>query len=321
MLPDWLRRVALIARGGRQAIERRVREAESRLRYGHGATRALERDLTWIMGSPRSGSTWLLKMLAHHERVIAIDEPCWGPHLAPVGSVDPLSTVTASHAARSDYCFSAEYEEVWRPLVRTLILNRIRAQVERTSRARRIDRPVIVLKEPNGSHAADLIMSLVPDSRLVFLLRDGRDVIDSILDATSGDTWLGAFGGSDEHARLEAIRFRANSWVFNTDAVQRAFAEHAPDRRFAIRYEELLADPLTRLGELLRWAGLATSEDRLRQIVESESFSSIPAEERGSGKVSRAATPGLWRENLTAAEQQLVIELLGEKLEEFGYET
>lgn len=270
-----------------------------------------------MMGSPRSGSTWLLRMLSHHQRVLTFDEPFFGHHLAPPAAPD--RTIASTRATLPDYCLSSESEEVWRPLLRALILNRVRWQVERESRARAIDRPLAVLKEPNSSHAADLIMSLVPDSRLVFLIRDGRDVIDSLIDATSGDTWLGGFDNRNERDRLVAVRVWAQGWLHNTSKVQQAFAQHAPERRFAIRYEQLLADPLPTLGGLLRWAGLETSEDRLHEFVSRESFSTIPPEERGQGKFFRAATPGLWRENLSAAEQELMTELIGEKLDELGY--
>ena len=269
------------------------------------------------MGSPRSGSTWLLRMLSHHERVIPIDEPKFGNHLAPLEDAD--RTLNASHTASSDYFLSPEYEETWRPLLRTLVLKRLGTQVERIANARHIDRPVVVLKEPNSSHGADLIMSLVPASRLVFLLRDGRDVIDSLVDATSGDTWLGAFGERDERSRLEFIRHRTRLWLYNTTKVQDAFAAHAPERRLMIRYEDLLADPLTTLRGLLQWTNLTTSEDQLRAMVSSESFASIPAEQRGSGRFFRAATPGLWRENMSPAEQELMTELMGDKLAELGY--
>jgi len=37
--------------------------------------------LTWIFGSSRSGSTWLLRMLATHPDVMPIDETGIGHHL------------------------------------------------------------------------------------------------------------------------------------------------------------------------------------------------------------------------------------------------
>ena len=40
---------------------------------------------------------------------------------------------------------------------------------------------------------------------------------------------------------------------------------------------------------------------------------------RGKRNGVRAASPGLWRENLSAAEQEAMQEILGPKLAELGY--
>lgn len=284
----------------------------------------LEARTAWILGSPRSGSSWLLRMLSHHQRVVPIDEPLFGVHLAPL-TVNEAHSV---HATRADYCLSAEYEDAWRPPLRTLVLNRIAAQVDRAARDQEIADPVPVLKEPNSSHAADLIMSLVPRSRLIFLLRDGRDVVDSMLDAMTRDTWWTTVagrpddaGGSGERWRLNTIRDLARVWLHQTEVVAQAFGEHDPERRSLVRYEELLAHPVETLGKLLGSLGLGMGSEDLRGVVARQSFSAIPPEDRGRGKVFRTATPGLWREHMTPAEQQLVNELLGEKLEELGYAT
>lgn len=298
------------------------------VRSGQTDVEALEPRIAWILGSPRSGSTWLLRMLSHHQRVVPLDEPLFGLHAAPyigTGSEGVVGSVNSWHATRPDYCLSAQYEEVWRPLLRALVLNRIAAQVDQNAQDRRIADPVAVLKDPNSSHAAELIMSLVPRSQLIFLIRDGRDVIDSILDAFTGDTWLtrghGRFDDSDERWRLDVIRRHARLWLLQTEAVQQAFAGHDPGRRWLVRYEELLAGPVENLGALLAWMGLGMGDEVLRDVVARQSFSAIPPEERGSGKAFRAATPGLWREHMARAEQKLVNELLGEKLEELGYEA
>lgn len=269
----------------------------------------------------------------YHPQVVALDEPLFGLHAAPYientwapspGFESRHMTYNTWNAQRSHYCLSGEYEYVWRPLLRALILERSAAQVNHIMQDRAIADPVVVLKEPNSSHAAELIMSLVPQSRLIFLIRDGRDVIDSLLDALTGDTWFtGVYGGfneSDERRRLDIIRHQARHWLYRTEAVQHAFASHDPERRLLIRYEELLAGPVETLGRLLRWMGLEMGDEILREVVARHAFSTIPPEERGSGKNFRAATPGLWREHMTPVEQQLVNELLGEKLEELGYE-
>jgi hypothetical protein len=47
--------------------------------------------LAWIFGSSRSGSTWLLRMLAALDGVVAIDDPHLGHHL---GVWRPISLAT-----------------------------------------------------------------------------------------------------------------------------------------------------------------------------------------------------------------------------------
>jgi len=47
--------------------------------------------------------------------------------------------------------------------------------------------------------------------------------------------------------------------------------------------------------------------------------SNSPAEHRGPDKIFRAAQPGLWRENLSADEQEVVEGVMGPKLRELGY--
>ena len=145
--------------------------------------------LAWIFGSSRSGSTWLLRMLAELDRVIPIDDPHIGHHLgvwrpiplAWATAKDPpkLGTLADFKRKKRDYLFSDRFRDTWMPQLRDLISARFAAQAAQDiAAAGGIDRPIVVVKEP-GSHAADTIMDLFPHSSLIFLLRDGRDVVDS----------------------------------------------------------------------------------------------------------------------------------------------
>ena len=94
----------------------------------------------------------------------------------------------------------------------------------------RVPDPLVVVKEP-GSHVADQLVSLFPGSRLVFLLRDGRDVVDSWLAAYRAGSWAldeGAFPVTDG-GREALVRWQSAVWAFRTDVVQRAY-ERPPAR-------------------------------------------------------------------------------------------
>ena len=141
------------------------------------------------------------------ERVVPIDDPHIGHHLG-VWRPIPLAWATAKNPPKlgtladykrqkRDYLFSDRYRDTWIPQLRELISARFEAQATQDiEEAGGIDDPVVVVKEP-GSHAADTIMDLFPDSTLIFLLRDGRDVVDSWLDAYRDGSWAteeGAYG-------------------------------------------------------------------------------------------------------------------------------
>jgi Sulfotransferase family len=281
--------------------------------------RQTERRLVWILGSPRSGSTWLMNLLCINNDAVRVNEPGIGVHLgAMLDSVLPVEPAGKPAIYRLDqfrhdykgYFLSSEWERVWRPALRVLILKRFRAQLGRVTYA--------VIKEPHGSHAAELLMSLLPRSRMIFLLRDGRDVIDSFLDAAEPGSWLmGNLEGFRGMGREELIRTEAYRWLWRTEAVQRAFEAHPDQLKMFVRYEELRDDPAPILARLADWLGL--QPEPMLELARDTSVDQMPKQERGRGRFIREASPGLWRTNLSAEEQAIVHDILGEKLSELGY--
>jgi hypothetical protein len=285
-----------------------------------------ESTVIWIFGSGRSGSTWLMRMLRRHPRVVTVNETAIGEHLVNLHAQhQPEPRIEFSrqndlNARRPDYIFSDEYTDCWRPLLREFILKRLHAQVAPPSEESSIDAPLTVVKEPNGSHAADLILSVLPRSGLIFLVRDGRDVVDSALASVLGDSWGKEFGTQiGEAQRSSFIRWRASLWVFQTEVVQRAYDAHPEDQRIVLRYEDLLADTATSVRAIMERFGMLISDERLQKIVEAEAFANIPAEQKGPDKPARSATPGLWRQNLAESEQETITKIMGDKLLELGY--
>jgi hypothetical protein len=288
----------------------------------------LETRMIWIFGSGRSGSSWLMRLLQPHHQVAVLDEPALGEHLVQLRSrSDPEKGLRLFHYndVRSEdpsYFFCREYADFLRPLLRELVLARFNHHLERILSAPSLPPGLrVVIKEPNGSHAADLIMSLVPGSSLIFLVRDGRDVVDSALAATLGESWGGEQYGHSVSAerRLHNFQFWANLWVHQMSAVQRAYDAAAPERRILVHYEQLLTDTEGTLAEIMDHFDLEIDEDQLKARVAAEAFDAIPPEDRGPTKPARAATPGLWREHFTDDEQRLMETIMGEKLRELGY--
>lgn len=304
--------------GTREALE-----AEPR-----GASYLAEHEdrLAWVMGSSRSGSTWLLRMLTDHPDVVGIDDPHLGHHLGvwrplplawAVGTERPaLKTLTEVKGDKDGYFFADRYRDAWMPALRDLVRARFGAQIDD---AKATPAPTVVVKEP-GSHAADLILSAFPDSRLIFLLRDGRDVVDSWLDAYQPDSWAmdeGAFPVAPE-ARGPLVEWLSAVWVYRTRGVRKAYDEHDRERRALIRYESMLADPAAELARAFETLGLRA--DNAQAIARRHAFESLSPSQRGPLREVRAASPGGWRTNLTAAEKRAMHEIMGDELAACGYD-
>ncbi len=277
----------------------------------------IEKRLVWILGSPRSGSTWLMALLSAGRDVVRFNEPLIGAHLgATVGDSLPVTPSGDPPVYRMDqfrrgdpdYFFSEASESVWRPGLRTLILERFASQLG--------DHRYAVIKEPHGSQAAELLMSLFPKSRLIFLLRDGRDVVDSMMDAVQPDGWLiSVLDGFQAMERARALRTQAYLWRWRTQAVQNAFQAHPEELRMLVRYEELRREPARAAEGLANWLDLDP-----RPLLELAAGSTADQIQNKSRRTFvRSASASQWRDHFSAAEQAEVNGILGETLLELGY--
>jgi hypothetical protein len=337
-----------------QAVRLRIRrsaESEAGLPFDPDE---LESQLVWIFGSPRTGSTWLLEQLCHPLRpddskspgfaggqrsdshpidALPVNEFGVSLHIAPALG-DPIdvdgrlmpATLNNYLGDKPAYLFARDYEPVWRPAVRRLVLVRLFAIQAMAGRAgmRLAASPTMFIKDVNGSHAADLVMSMFPRSRLLFLIRDGRDVVDSRMHAVREGGWLAQqveaqFKGDQE--RLQWVRKAMREWACGIDVTTAAYQAHPRRLRRMVRYEDLLEDPTTCIRSLFKWLGLPREPERVERLVAAHAFSALPAERRGPLSRQRAARPGLWRENLTEAEQAAAAEIMGSRLVELGYEA
>jgi hypothetical protein len=156
---------------------------------------------------------------------------------------------------------------------------------------------------------------------MIFLLRDGRDVIDSWLDAHQAGSWAvreGAFPVAAK-GREALVRWQASVWVYRADVVQRAYEQHDASRRIMVRYETLLRQPARELERICASLGLRVDRRRLSAVAAQHSYANVRRSQKGEGKAIRAACPGGWRRNLDASEQRAMHEVMGEKLRELGY--
>jgi hypothetical protein len=290
----------------------------------------LESRIVWQFGSPRSGSSWLLQMLGDHPLILPVNEPLIGYHLGPFIANDPgyrpedldLDTFTLRRTMGddADRFFAESFSDVWVAGLRRLLNERFGAHLARFAQGSP-DETILILKEPNGSQSADVIMRAQPRARLLFLLRDGRDVVDSTLASLLPGSWGQRahrnMRGVSDSERVDVVTRLAYQWLWQTEVVEIAFAEHRGPK-YMLRYEDLLREPERHVGEILDWLGLPLEQAEVSKLAERFAFEEV--RERGPDRFHRSATPGAWRENLRPDEQVAVGKVLDSKLRELGYE-
>ena len=281
--------------------------------------------LTWILGSSRSGSTWLLRMLGELPHVATIDDPHLGHHLgvwrpiplawAAADDEPELSTLLDLQRDREEFFFNDRYADAWEPALRQLIISRFDAQVADSAPGAR----AVVVKEP-GSQAAELFSRLFPDASLIFLLRDVRDVVASWLDAYRRGSWAepnGAFAAS-RGGRVPLARWLASVWLYRTEAVERAVERH-PGPTATLRYEKLRTDPVAEVARVCAHARIPADAPTVYSAVSAHDFDRVSPARRGRGRAIREARPGAWTRELSPAELDAVVSVAGAKLVELGY--
>ena len=216
------------------------------------------------------------------------------------------------------FILASQYKDVWLRSIRNFILDGANARFPELADG------YLAVKEPGGSVGAGLIMEALPESGMVLLIRDPRDVVASWLDATRKGGWQTrrrGEGGRRAESLAETnpnafVRRHADAYLQHVGSARRAYEAHE-GRKVVVRYEDLRADTLGTMKRMYGELDVPVEEARLAKAVEKHSWENIPEEEKGQGKFYRKATPEAWREDLTRRQVKTVERITAPLLEEF----
>jgi len=231
----------------------------------------------------------------------------------------------AGHRAGKEgknFILGRRYKDTWVGPMRDLVLGGAAARFPELAEG-----GYVVIKEPNGSIGAPLLMEIFPESRMILLVRDPRDVVASSIDSRKEGSWryqrrqrIGDVRVEEAAEKIikeadQFVRNRAEGYVQAIGNAKEAYEAHR-GRKVLVRYEDLRSDTLGTMKRIYSELEIPVEEGELSRAVEKHSWENIPEEDKGEGKFYRKATPGGWKEDLTEEQAKMVEEITAPLLKE-----
>jgi hypothetical protein len=264
---------------------------------------------TFVVGCERSGTTLLAVMVGRHSSIAMMPETHFFLRVVP----RKRPTEGGSHAEM--------LERFWRsPRAKDLNVNReeLLACFSRmpatygglfetlmTTYAQRWGKPMGGEKTPFHLLRVPLILEWFPEARIIGIVRDGRDVVRSIMTAP----WTAH----------RCLRRQCWKWARSAE-LSRRFAKSYPQNFMLIRYEDLVSEPEKMLRGVDAFLGIPFEA---QQIDDCGPSPVVPERERGwkENAVRRPDTSriGVWERDATIRERLIMNSLMGPDLRACGY--
>jgi hypothetical protein len=217
------------------------------------------------------------------------------------------------------FILSVSHKKTWLKSMRTFVLDGANARFPEAA-----GEGWLVIKEPGGSGGAQLLMEALPESCMILLVRDPRDVVASWMDASREGGWQNERRKSGDRRQVSSsdeapemfVRRHSNAYLRHVGNAKRAYDSHT-GHKVVIRYEELRTNALGTMKRLYTTLGIPVDEEEISKAVEKHSWEKIPKEKKGPGKFYRKATPKGWRGDLTPRQVEIVEEVTAPLLKEF----
>lgn len=255
----------------------------------------------FIGGAPRSGTTLVRATLDCHPNIACGPESRVTPMIARMSSETEM--YCGGVLSRHYGCEPGDIRLAFQELTLAM-LERYRVNTNKVRLAE---------KTPANALYFLQLRRLFPDSPFIHVIRDGRDVVSSLLSME----WRDSSGRPLEITQDAASA--AKTWVAHIEAARGAAAS-APHLFYELRYEDIVCRQRETLRGLFDYIGEPWSDQVLRFYESGSLFSG--QQESSASQVSRPLyrnSIGRWRSALTARQKQAVKREANDFLVALGY--
>ncbi|MEX0652873.1 MAG: sulfotransferase [Phycisphaeraceae bacterium] len=279
----------------------------------------------FIVGAPRSGTTWLQRLLLEHPAICGGQESHFFVRFGPVLRTIEKEQAAASSDARAVGLLCYWQVDALQAELRGLWCRTMRPVIEQHPEA-----SVLLEKSPAHALFIDEIRRLLPAARFIHLIRDSRAVTASIL-AAGRDGWVtrwGSFGA----------RRAAHHWRRHVAAARQAGQSMDASSYMELHYEALHRDASAELQRVFAFLKLPCTAEQTAAMVEAQRFDR-QKQTGGSafvigGELGRTARKTVepagffrrgqtdsWRQDLNVVQRWLVWRITRHLMRDAGYDT
>jgi len=276
-----------------------------------------ERQLFFIGGAPRSGTTWLQQILDSHPNASCKGEGLFAKDLYP-----PLEAAMAQRGKALETKNQALFQHTGGyPLPKPEDIEFLAGTAMLLAFSQQSgdkDCQAFGEKTPENVFYFARFKALFPRAKFIAIARDPRDVLTS--------AWYffrkPAPGDDNREAKIAFIRSALPSLAEGARTML-AFGEQHPSAYRMVTYERLRQDPEPAVADLFRFLGLSDSVDTVRASLAQTSFTAAtggrPAGVAQNGAFLRKGVVGDWRSTLTPEMNDLILRELGWMFSYFGW--
>lgn len=264
--------------------------------------------IAWIIGCGRSGSTWLAELMGDLPGIRKWHEPYFGRFFKHIQDrPDDLD--------RPSSFFSMKHRGVWLDGLRDLFFEMVR------DRYPQFGRHALAVKEVNTPELYGWLGALFPAGRLILLIRDPYDVLDSYLDLQKPGSWNDKFGDGGNPLEPASVRRTAEHIRSTMELAFDAYERFDPERRLCVSYEELLVDGTDKLRRAAALVGADVDDAAIEASVAKHAFSKH--QNTGEREFRRKGQAGVWRTspNFNSDVRRISAQVLGRLRAKLGYES